>query len=177
MKKILIVLFVFSLLSCKNEKAENNETQQANEKSIGNDFYTITLDVIAKKDDSFHVFYTEDGSVNFEEKNSVWAEFKGSPNSQKLVFNLKKDVMPNQLRLDFGLNKEQGEVKVNSIEIAYLDKKVTYAGQQIFKYFRPNESSTSIDANTQTVKPLKVGENASLYPLESLRPELEKMMK
>jgi len=161
-------------MSCKNEKTE---TQQTTEKPAGNDFYTITLDVVAQKDDSFHVFYTEDGSVNFEENNSVWAEFKGSPNSQKLVFNLKKGVMPNQLRLDFGLNKEQGDVKLNSVEITYLDQKLTYYGPEIFKYFRPNESSTIVDVNTQTLKPLNKDGNTSLYPLETLKPELEKIMK
>jgi hypothetical protein len=177
MKKILIVLFVFSLISCKNEKSENTETQQAQEQPTGNDFYTVTLDLVAQKDDSFHVFYTEDGSVNFEENNSVWVEFKGSPNSQKLVFNLKKGVVPNQLRLDFGLNKEQGDVKLNSVEIAYLDQKLTYSGSEIFKFFRPNESSTTVDINTQTLKPINKGGNTSLYPLESLKPELEKIMK
>jgi hypothetical protein len=85
--------------------------------------------------------------------------------------------MPNQLRIDFGLNKEQGEVKLNAIEIAYFENKLTYTGAQIFNYFRPNESSTTVDINTQMIKPLKEGGNTSLYPLESLRTELERIMK
>lgn len=177
MKKILSFLLVFALISCKNDKTPDQENPKAETQVTGNDFYTITLDLVAQKDDSFHVFYTEDGSVNFDENNSVWCEFKGSLNSQKLVFNLKKGIMPNQLRFDFGLNKEQGEVKLNSVEVAYLDNKRTFSGPEIFKYFRPNESSTTIDVNTQTLKPIKPDDNTSLYPLETLKPELEKMMK
>jgi len=176
MKNLFVVLLVFSLISCKNEKTENAETQQTKEQPAGNDFYTITLDVIAQKDDSFHVFYTEDGSVNFEENNSVWAEFKGSSNSQKLVFNLKKGVMPNQLRFDFGLNKQQGDVRLNSIEIAYLNQKVSFSGLEIFKFFRPNELSTTVDQANQTLKPINKDVNTSLYPIETLKPELEKIM-
>ncbi|MGV3697710.1 hypothetical protein [Flavobacterium sp.] len=177
MRKVLIFLFVFSLISCKDEKTENTETKNAVEQPAGNDFYSITMDVVAQKDDSFHVLYTEDGSNNFEEINSVWAEFKGSPNSQKLVFNLKEGAIPNQLRLDFGLNKDQGDVKLNSVEIAYLNNKVTFTGPEIFKYFRPNEASTIVDINTQTLKPLNKGGNTSLYPLEPLKPELEKLLR
>jgi hypothetical protein len=177
MKKILSFLLVLTLISCKNEKPQDQETPKAEAQVTGNDFYTVTLDLVAQKDDAFHVFYTEDGSVNFDENNSVWAEFKGSPNSQKLVFNLKKGVIPNQMRFDFGLNKEQGDVKLNSIEITCLDQKLTYSGAQIFKYFRPNESSTTVDMATQTLKPIKAGDNVSLYPLEALKPELESIMK
>jgi hypothetical protein len=177
MKKIIVLLIVLSTLGCKNEKSENTDTQLPTKQTVGNDFYTITLDLIAQKDDSFHVFYTEDGSINFEEDKSVWNEFKGSPNPQKLVFNLEKGVMPNQLRLDFGLNKDQGDVILNSVQITYLDQNLTFTGPEIFKYFRPNESSTTIDLSTQTLKPLNKGQNNSLYPLETLKPELEKIMK
>lgn len=181
MRKAIIVLFVFSLISCKNEKSENTETQQATEQQAAtNDFFRITLDVVAKKDDSFHVFYSEDKTLNFTEENSVWAEFKGNDAAQKLVFDLPKDRYPSQLRIDYGLNKDQGEIKINSLEISYKGKVKLISGADYFKYFTPNLENTSVDAGAQTVKALKSGKDfsgPSTYPLESLAVELENLMK
>ena len=174
--KIVTLLFLsLAILSCKNEEVKKSEENQVSNQPIGNDFFVVTLDLVAQKDDSFHVFFAEDGSINFTEENSVWFEFKGSPNSQKMVFNLPKERMPNQLRFDFGVNKEQGDVKINNIEITHKGKAFNISGSEFTKYFWPNEASTTIDAATQTLKPIKPGVNTSLYPLETLRPELEKL--
>jgi len=176
--KIKIVTFLFlalTLISCKNEDGNKSEENQVSNQPLGNDFFVVTVDLVAQKDDSFHVFFSEDGSDNFTEENSVWFEFKGSPNSQKLVFNLPKERMPNQLRLDFGVNKEQGDVKINSIEITYNGKAFNIQGSELIKYFRANDASSTIDIATQTIKPIKPGVNTSLYPTEALRPELEKL--
>lgn len=177
MKKILLVLLVFSLVGCKNEKSENTQIPEVIQQPVGNDFFRVTIDVVAKKDDAFHVFFTEDKSINFTEENSVWVEFKGSEASQKLVFDLPKDRFPNQLRLDFGINKDLGEVKINNIEVSYKGKTLNMAGAEFTKYFRPNESSTLVDPVNQSLKPAKPGLNTSLYPLETLSFELEKLLK
>ncbi len=180
MKQIIILLAIFSFISCKNEKTENKETQQATELPTENDFFKITLDVVAKKNDSFHVFYTEDQSQNFSEENSVWVEFKGSEVGQKLVFDLPKDRFPTLLRIDLGLNKDQGEVKINGLEISYKGKSTNISPADFFKYFRPNLENTSVDVPTCTVKALaKSGKDfsgASLYPNDVLSIELKKLM-
>jgi hypothetical protein len=165
---MLISLVVFS---CKEEKKND-----LIEEKIGNDFFVVKLNVVAQKDDSFHVFYTEDGSINFNEENSVWFEFKGSPEKQDLVFNLPEGVSPNQLRLDFGINKEQGDVKINNIEVSYKGKVLNIPGAMFTKYFTANEANTKVDTLGQTLKPIEEGINTSLYPLESLQPELEKLL-
>jgi hypothetical protein len=173
-KIITVLLLAMVFISCKKEGNINEENQATNQ-PIGNDYFVVTIDLVAQKDDSFHVFFSEDGSDNFIEENSVWAEFKGSPNSQKLVFNLPKERMPNQIRLDFGVNKEQGDVKINNIEISNKGKIFNISGSEFTKYFRANEASTIIDVTTQTIKPIKPGVNTSIFPLETLRPELEKL--
>ena len=177
-KSFLTIAIVFiTLLSCKDKATPKDDENGVTNELAVKDYYEVTMDLVATKNDSFHVYYTEDGSANFTEENSVWCEFKGSPNSQKLVFKLPEERTPNQLRLDFGLNKEQGDVKVNNIEISYKNKVFNIKGGDITKYFTPNSLSTTIDLVNQTIKPLKTGNNTSLYPIETLKPELEKLLK
>lgn len=177
-KNILAIALVFTtLLSCKNEQTQKSDENVTSNQPVVNDYFVVTMDLIAQKDDSFHVYFIEDGSDKFTEENSVWCEFKGSPNTQKLIFKMPEDTMPNVFRLDFGVNKEQGDVKVNNIEITYRDKSLKIPGAEISKYFKANDASTIIDLATQTIKPIKPNINTSLYPTEALRPELEKLLK
>lgn len=177
MKKLIALFSILTFLGCKDKDSQSNQDPEAQQeiKVEQNDFFKVSIDLVAKKDDSFHVFYNEDKSGNFVEEKSVWCEFKGSYSSQTLNFNLPKNVLPNQLRFDFGVNKEQEEVKINNISITYLDKKFNISGVDMSKYFNPNESSTSLVGDI--LKPLSKGQNASVYPLEPLTIELEKLFK
>jgi hypothetical protein len=177
---ITLMLFSLALISCKGDKQDEKKETVDTVVNKGNDFFTITLDLIAQNDDSFHVFYSEDKTENFTEQNSVWVEFKGSPNSQKLVFNLPKDRIPTNLRIDFGVNKDQKEVKINNFEIVYQGKKVDMTGLDFFKFFRINEAITVINIPTQTIKAKKEGKDyfgASFYSLEPLSKEIENLLK
>jgi len=180
MKKLLLVLTVLAFVGCKDDKNTKDDQQQEAQKPAGNEFFRVTLDLIAKKDDSFHVFYTEDGSQDFKEENSVWVEFKGSDNAQKLNFDMPKDIKPTQLRIDFGVNKAQEDVKINGMEMSYFGKTAVISGPQFFTFFRPNEASTTFDIPNQLVKkiavPGKESVNASVYQLESLNGEIEKIL-
>jgi len=177
MKKIVIYLFIFTIIGCKEDKSTKEDTVQ--EQVSNNDFFRVVLDVIVKKDDAFHIFYNEDGSTDFIEENSIWTEFKGSETSQKIVFDLPKDVIPSQLRIDFGLQKDQGEIKINSLEMSYYGKTTTISGADFFKYFRPNEGNTEVNLEQQTlkalIKPDKEFSGPSVYPLEPLSKEIEKI--
>jgi hypothetical protein len=171
-----VFLVLFSI-SCKNESDVKNENNVENQKVL-NDFFVIKLEVKGKKDDTFHVYFTEDKSLNFDEKNTAWAEFTNETSNNNLNFkyNLPKDILPNQLRLDFGVNNKDGVV-INKIEVTYTDKTFNINSADISKYFRPNELCTTFDSKTNLFKPLKQGDNISLFPTENLSVELEKLFK
>ncbi|NHM03423.1 hypothetical protein [Flavobacterium celericrescens] len=179
MKNFRIISLLFSVLfvmSCKNEN-DVKDAEKVEDKKVLNDFFEIKLDVKGKKDNTFHVYYTEDKSLNFDEKHTVWAEFEnGSAENLKVVYKLPNDVLPNQLRLDFGINNIDG-VSIENIEITYLDKTLNIKGAEISSYFRPNELCTVYDSTANVFKPLKKGDNISLYPIEKLPIELEKLFK
>lgn len=47
--------------------------------------------MVVKKDDNMHLYYTQDGSINFDEKQSVWMPV-GNESAQEVTFKLPKDV-------------------------------------------------------------------------------------
>jgi hypothetical protein len=151
MKQNLIVissLFALLFVSCKNG-------DEKDEKDVIKNRYEITLNAIVKKDDTFQVYFKDsnDDKAPFEEKNSVRVDLKGNDLSQDIVFNLPDDRFPTYLRLDFGSNKEQLEIKVNSFKISYLDKKFVINGTQFFDYFIPEKAYLNFDKTANKVLP------------------------
>lgn len=179
MRKIAVLLFLFSLAitGCKNEKSVDElpvVTPKVEESKV-----QVVLDAIVKKDDSFQVFYTQDGSLNFEEKSSVRVNVKGNDASQKIIFDLPDDVAFTYLRIDTGENDKQDVIKVNNLLIKYYDKKLEAKGNECFQYFVPNEQmALDFPNSTLTPKPASGKPyDAILYPLETLGPALQKLIK
>jgi hypothetical protein len=179
-KIIALLLFSIAIIGCKGDGQEEKKESVNTELDKGNDFFTITLDLIAQKDDSFHIYYSEDKTENFTEENSIWQEFKGSTNSQKLLFNLPKDRFPTNLRIDFGVNKDQQEIKIKGMEVTYKEKKVNINGFDLLKFFRINYNITTFDAENQMIKAKSEGKDyvgASIYSLEPMAKQLESLLK
>jgi hypothetical protein len=171
------ILIAFALFSCnkeaKQKEADVKETPVA-------EVVKVTLDLTFTKDDSFHLFFTEDGTNNFAEENSVWIEVKGSPTSQKVVFTLPEATSPTQLRLDFGLNKEQGDITITNFHIDYFGKTFDAPGAAFFNFFGPNEAITKIDKEKGLIMPVKDQAQyfgPSFYSMPALNDELAKMAK
>lgn len=180
LKNVLVSLLVtLTLLSCKNEEKSVTPEVVATEKPVlDKNIFTVTLTATVKKDDSFQLFYKNDESSPFDEKKSLFCEFKGGDTSQDIVFRLPEDEVPTFLRLDFGVNKNQSEVQVEKFKIEYLGKKVEIAGKDFATYFYGNEL-TKIDATTGIVTPLT--KNGNYDPIcasaEGLRKQIEILLK
>jgi hypothetical protein len=175
-----IVLIAVTLFSCKDNKKETNAEVNADEPKKEN-FFKVTFDVVVKKDDNFHLYYTEDGSINFNEKQSVWVPVKGSEKEQEVVFNLPEDAAPSNLRVDlgYGVNKEQSDIVLNKFKMDYFGKSFEAKDSLIYNYFYENKDNTIIDKKTNTIKRLKVDQETapSLYPHIPLAEEIAKMVK
>jgi hypothetical protein len=181
-KRFLIALSIILsvLYSCKDDSSKK-EINISEEKEVINNLFVITLDIIAKKNDNLHIYFTEDNTINFTEDKSAWHEIKGSEASQKAVFKLAEDLLPTNLRLDlgYGKNPEQKEIVVNSITFEYLNKTFVIKSNEIVNYFYPNKDNTILDAETGTLKRIKADQETapSLYPHATLQDELLKLMK
>ena len=175
-KKILFgLLLTITFLACKNE-------EKAEVKEVKKDFYKLTLNAVVKKDDTFQVYFKDsnDDKAPFEEVNSIRVDLKGSESAQNIVFDLPADVFPTHLRVDFGSNKEQGEIVVNEFKVEFQDKKFVVKGADFFDYFIAEKTFVSFDKATSTAKPI-VTEDGSYDPMffseSTLNNEMAKISK
>jgi hypothetical protein len=146
--KFFSILFLAILVTAckKNDSPDAALPKPIEEKPVEKNF-KIILDVLVKKDDNFQVYYTQTATENFTEEKSIWVAVKGSEELQKVVFDLPAGVAPNLLRLDFGLNKDQQDIKFSEVNMEYAGKKFTANGGMIGNYFRPLEP-TVLDIKT-----------------------------
>ena len=118
LKNLLVaILTLFVVVSCKKESNQ----LETNSQTTNNNSFVFTVEFTANKTDTFSLFYTEDGSINFGEK-VIWKQIQGSDNMQKVEFTLPKDVYPTQFRLDLGNSQEQETVSIKSIEFKFNNR-------------------------------------------------------
>jgi hypothetical protein len=140
------------LFSCKNQEGNNVDSNLEKQKENIN-IFKITLNATVQENDSFQVYYKNDDQSKFDEAKSIFIEFKGSNQPQDIVFNLPEDELPSFLRLDFGTNKNQKEITVNSFRVDYLGKSFEVKGKDFFNYFYSNEL-VKVDKENSKVTPL-----------------------
>lgn len=175
---LVIVLLATVFISCKNEKSdESKEIKTTKEANL----FNVTLNVTVKKDDTFSLFYTDDGSTDFSKIQPIWVDVKGSNSPQDVIFNLPQDVIPSQIRLDFGLNKNQEEIIINKFKMNYFAKSFEVTGDKFFIYFDPDKSKTIFDKDKSTINAVVkdgVRQSPSFYPnTKPLGEEITKLIK
>lgn len=162
MKAIVLhtVIALLLLTGCKKEK-------EAAAAGAAGKHMQVKLEVVAEKDDNFSVYYTEDGSIDFSKEEPVWMPVQGSSKVQEVVFNLPEGVVPTQLRLDLGTNKEQEEVVLKKVSVVYFDQIFIVEGRDIFTFFMADHTKCTVDITTGTIKPVTkdgIRQSPSLYP-------------
>ena len=154
LKNVLFSLLVtVTLFSCKNDEKKEIDQVAIEKPVLDKNIFTVTLTAVVKKDDSFQLFFKNEDAAPFEDKKSLFIEFKGSDQPQDIVFRLPQDEVPNYLRLDFGVNKEQSDIFINKFRIDYLGKNVEIKGNEFFSYFYGNELNEKIDAKAGKITP------------------------
>lgn len=177
----VLVLFTASIFlsSCKSDKDSDKKPEKEAVVEQINKNFQVSFELIATQDDNMHLYYTEDGSINFNEDKSVWAPFKGSNVSQMVVFNLPEDALPTDLRIDlgYGKNEKQQEIILKNFKMSYYGKSFQATGSDIFNYFYINKDNTLLNLQTATLKRLKADQLAapSLYPHTTLEEQILKI--
>ncbi len=157
-KKATYRLFLFSFIaafffSCKKENTVV-------------DNFTIKMDAIIVKNDSIHAYYTTDGTINFDEEQSLWTKVKGNKKNQEITITFPKNVVPNQFRLDFGNTLLQDDIVLNKLEMNYKNKKIVLKGRKIYELLRVDVNNTFLDKEIGLlIRKDKTNKNGpSLYP-------------
>jgi hypothetical protein len=168
---LVLILCFFSVVGCKDKTTEG--VDPVGQTEVKDSPFKVTLKVIAQKDDSFCLLYTEDGSINFGEL-GIWKSVKGSASEQLVQFDFSQDAFPSALRLDLGIKLEQTEVTLKSVIIEKGDKRREITGAELGIFFRADASNCTFDVATGVVKPIVkdgVRKNPCLYPSEKILAE------
>lgn len=182
MKKILLLILSITLFSCKNDENKDKTVNGSEVKvEVDKTLMRVTFSLIAEKDDKACLFYTEDGTINFDDKKSVWSDIKGSKTAQEIVFTLPKDVLPKHLRVDIGRGKnpEQTYIDIKGFKVTYLDKEFSADNNSVFNYFYPNKDINIITPKSTILKKKDNNQETAviLYPHQPLSEELSKIIK
>lgn len=174
----LIIVMAFTFTGCKNEKSVDSLDVVTPE--VVDNTFKVTVKTIVKKDDDFSLYYTEDGSTDFKIA-PIWMAVKGSSNEQDVVFTLPEDVIPTQVRLDFGMKQDQEDIIFKGFKFEYQGKSFEKSGPELAIYFTPDLTKCTFDATTGTIKAVvKNGkkEFPSLYPNATpIQTEIAKLVK
>lgn len=172
---VVVLLAIHALtVSCNSDKKQEVDTASAKPSEI-----RVVLDAKVEVDDSFQVFYTEDGSFNFTEESSVRVNVNGSNNSQQIVFSLPEEVILSNFRIDTGENPDQKPIVVNSLTVQFYERKLEMKNMEIIQYFYPNQHLTLDYAKSSLVaNPSHTGVyDPFLFPQEPLTKALADLMK
>lgn len=126
----------------------------------------LKIDVVIQKTDSINVFYTQNKTINFNDKQSFWIKVKGSKKNQNVKIIFPDSILPKQIRLDFGRNLNQSEIILNKIDFTYKKKSISLKGKEIFYVFREDQNNTVFNQSTGSIKrknPKQIY-GPSLYP-------------
>ncbi len=181
MKNIFKSLFIVILLSFTSCKNKENVTDSKPEEKPKNQFFSVELDVVNTLEDNYALYYTEDNTINFVSDKAIWSGVKGQPQSQKVLFKLSEEIIPTDIRLDFGIVKSQKEVILENVKMDYYGKSFQFKGSDFLNFYRPNDSiKTEIDQAKGTIKFLQNPKRYNpifFYPNEKLLAEISKIYK
>ncbi|MFY7666217.1 hypothetical protein [Flavobacterium sp.] len=147
---LTFLLISATLFSCKDDKKSDAEQQKEEVPT-----YSIVLNATVKQNDNLQLFFKEttDENTQFSEENSVRVDVVGSDQPQDIEFKLPVDAVANQLRLDFGMNKDQKDIVVNNFTMKFKEKSFTLSSADFFEYFIPDSTSVTVDKANKKVTP------------------------
>lgn len=179
--KFVIIAAIFSLIlvSCKNDSKEE-KTEEVTKQDVKENF-SFEMDVVTPYKDDFTVFYTEDGTINFSGDKAVWHGAEPKSESQKIVFDLKEEIIPTNIRVDFGIVQDKGDVTLSSFKMSYYGKTFEAKGSDFLRYFIPNETlKADIDQAKGTIRFQKLPNKPYtpfFYPQQAILDEIKKITK
>ncbi|KIX20496.1 hypothetical protein SY27_11300 [Flavobacterium sp. 316] len=175
-KIFTIIVITLLMLSCKKELKTQNNDQTI---EIKDDFFRATFELTVLEDDNMHLYYSVDGTTNFDEKNSLWVPVKGSSDVQPVTFVFPEGVIPSLFRVDFGFgkNEKQSDVSIKDLKMSFMGLEEKIEGVAIMEYFTPNTDVTEVVPGTSILKRVKKDQEIGpiLYPKAILSEKINKL--
>lgn len=173
MRSFLFILFFAGLITgCKNKSTLQTIPAVEN--------FKIEMDVNASKKDDFTVYYNETNNLDFSGDFAQWKGVEGGKD-ENVTIDMPKGVIPTDIRLDFGVNKEQQFVKVKNIKLSYNTNALNIKGSDFFKYFNEDKNfKTETDTVNGTLTIMAqngVYTTPYFYPSQQLHDAIKELTK
>lgn len=145
MKKIILLITVTVLFSCKSENSQDSFTPLKPKQE-----FTVKLSFKTNKTDMFSfVLY----NIEMDEFQKKWIQInqtvEKSETISTLVANFQDNISRN-FRINLG-NKEEKEIEIELIELKYGEKSIAISPNELDKYFIFNEFVTQDDASGKLI--------------------------
>lgn len=133
MKKVvsILVLSIFVLTSCKNNKKDEDIKQEKP--------FTIEMNVTIKEDDVICIYYKDLSVGYFGEQMGIYKNLVKSNKSQNIVFEVEEGIIPNDFRFDLSHQNKNQTMLVNKIVFNFANKSFEILNKDLDKYFTPNK--------------------------------------
>jgi hypothetical protein len=150
MKNTIFFILVIVFTGCKNNQQPNTAEKPhfaKSEEVINDNLFKVILDVTISENDRLQLFYVDDmpDGVFSAEKRLAY-NVKGKDTPQEIKLTLPRKVFPYKLRLDFGENKIETPVKINSIELKYNSDSIVIDALVLEQFFKPNIYLEKVDS-------------------------------
>jgi hypothetical protein len=176
MKNLYFIYVLLALTLLSSCKGKEEQTEKATKEP---EVFEVGFNLTFSKDDVFQLYYTEDGSLNFNDEMSIRLPQKGSENPQEVVFKMPNNVLPTNIRLDLGENPEQKSIVVNSMRLKFYDNVFEAKDSLVSRYFYLLENQVKYD-NKSSVISIVTPEGVFYDPLmwsnELLTDEIKKVI-
>ncbi|HBX62356.1 hypothetical protein [Empedobacter sp.] len=159
MKNLTLLLFCSFIIfqSCGEDKKPRTKDGQtisnvSNDKdriTNSNTGLVLTINADFNKSDELIVFWKDKSIGWFTEEKTIYAGSSDVEGHQNIEFKFPENVTPTDLRLDISSNKDQKEIKINFIKIADQGREFYIFGDELTKYFQPNEFINYNDSNNK----------------------------
>jgi hypothetical protein len=174
-KGIVYLLVLTSLFSCKNEEKSSEKKIEAKQ------CFSATFDVVCETKDDFTVYYTETGTNEFKGELAVWGGVKGGNIDEKIVIDLPEEIIPTNIRVDFGIKPDRKDVLLKKLKFDFYGNSFEIKGSDFFNYFVEREDDkTEVDPAAGTVKFIKTPsqtEGSYYYPRQELLDKIKQITK
>lgn len=147
MKKVIVFTLlafcpIISLTSCGDEKKNNSNAESNNqikEEPKLESVFKINFNMVIQNDDTIEVFYLDFEDTSYSYKTKVTKKVTGSSKAQDIEVLLPKEIFPYSLRIDFGLNRSEEDVVLNSVTMTYEDFNMVLTAEEFHAFFMPNK--------------------------------------
>jgi len=149
----ILVLGFFSNCKWINERNKSGSVLQ--------DQIIVEVYLTVPEDDLFELYYRNENQ-EYSSDNRIETEVSGSQQTQKVRFILNQQTFPSHIRLDLGVNREQGPMALDRIVLSYNETSEVLGKSEIKKYFRSNRY-LDFDFELMTVSPKEVDDKYDPY--------------